>query len=71
MGEGPSYQEQQRGRVQCNQCREEMALGLMVGHMQTQHGRAAKWTRSWEKMSPSKEQWTYRPAFPTAGVPQN
>ena len=36
MGEGPSYRERQRGRVQCTECGEEMALGLLAGHMQTQ-----------------------------------
>ena len=34
-GESPSYQERQKGRVQCKECREDMALGLMAGHMRT------------------------------------
>ena len=44
-GTGPSYQDRQRGRIQCTECGEEMALGLMAGHMQTQHGREAEGRR--------------------------
>ena len=40
-GEGPTYWEQQKGWVQCKDCGEEMALGLMSGHMRTQHRQAA------------------------------
>ena len=40
-GEGHWYRKRQRGQVQCKECEEEMALGLMAGHMQTQNGRAA------------------------------
>ena len=38
-GEGPSYWERQKGRVQCRECGEEMVAGLMAGHTKTQHGR--------------------------------
>ena len=41
-GEGPSYQEQQKGRVQYRECGEEIAYRLMAGHMKTQHGRSAE-----------------------------
>ena len=34
-GEGPSYRERQRRRVQCKECGEEKALGSLVGHMRT------------------------------------
>ena len=41
-GEGPSYRERQKGRVQCRECGEEMAAGFMAGHIKTQHGQAAE-----------------------------
>ena len=34
-GEGSSYRERQKGRVQCKECGEEMALGLMAGNTGT------------------------------------
>ena len=42
MGEGPTYREQQKVRVQCRECGEEMAEKYVVGHTMTQHGRAAE-----------------------------
>ena len=41
VGAGPSYRERQQGRIQCTECREEMALGFLKLHMQTQHGMEA------------------------------
>ena len=41
-GEGTSYRERKKIRVQCRECGEEMAFGSMAGHMRTQHGRAAE-----------------------------
>ena len=41
-GEGPSYQEQQKGRVHRRECRDEMAAGYLAGHRMTQHGLAAE-----------------------------
>ena len=38
IGDGSSYQERQKGRVQCRECGEEMAAGSLVGHIMTQHG---------------------------------
>ena len=64
---GPSYQERQRGRIQCKDFSEEMVLGLLSGHIQTQHGRAEKGIRRWEATSPGKEPRTYRMEFLTAG----
>ena len=37
-GEGPSYRERQKGRVQCREFRQEMAAGLLAGHRTTQYG---------------------------------
>ena len=41
MGAGPSYRERHRGRIQCKECREDMSIGSLEGHMQTHHGREA------------------------------
>ena len=38
-GAGPLYRERQRVRIQCKECREEMALMSLAGHMQTKNGR--------------------------------
>ena len=53
--------------MQCKDYGEEMALGLMAGHMRTLHGRAAEYRRSWEVSPLDEEPWTYRMALPTAG----
>ena len=70
-GEGTSYQEQKRGRVQCNNCSEDMALGSLEGPMRTQHGRAMERISSWEAVPIHDEQQAYRMAFPTAGGPRD
>ena len=70
-GEGPSYQERQRGRVQCKECGEEMAFGSLAGHMRTQHARAMEGRRSWAAAPLGEEPRTYRMAFPTAGGTRN
>ena len=36
--EGPSYQERQKGRVQCSKCGEEMSAGSLAGHGMTRRG---------------------------------
>ena len=36
-GEGTSYRERQKVQVQCRECGEEMAAGLMAGNMKIQH----------------------------------
>ena len=40
MGEGPTYQERQKGQVQCRKYGEDMTAGSLAGHMITQNGRA-------------------------------
>ena len=70
-GEGPSYWERQRVRVQCKYFGEEMGLRFLAGHMQTQHVRAAKGRRIWAATSPGKEPRTYRMDFLTAGGTRN
>ena len=34
-------------QIHCKECGDEMALMLLAGHMQTQHGRAAEGIRRW------------------------
>ena len=46
-GEGPTYRECHKGRVNCRECGEEMTLGSMAINMMTQHGRVAEARRSW------------------------
>ena len=67
MGVGPLYWERHQCRIQCTECGEEMELGLLVVHMQTQHGIKEKDICSWESTAPG-ETHTYMMAFPTAGV---
>ena len=43
-----------------------MAIGSLVGHMETQHERAAEGRRSWSATPPDKEPRTYWMALPTA-----
>ena len=37
-GEGPTYRERHKERVECGECRKEMAAGLLASHRMTQHG---------------------------------
>ena len=70
MGEVPSYQERYRGRVLRKECGEDMELGLLVGHMRMQHGRAVERRRSWAAATLGEELRTTRMAFPTVGGPR-
>ena len=47
MGEGPSYQDWQKGQVQFRECGEEMASVKRAGHRKTQHGKAVEDKWSW------------------------
>ena len=69
--EGPAYRERQKERVQCGECRKEMAAGLLASHRVTQHGRAAEERWSWEASATGSEPQTYQMAFPTKGGPQS
>ena len=46
-----------------------MAFGSLVGHMQTENGRATEGRRHWESMPPGEEPRAYKMAFPTSGGP--
>ena len=66
-GEGPSYQNRQKGRVQCREYGEEMAAGSLVGNSMKQHGRVAEERWIWKNLSAREEPRTYRIAFPSKG----
>ena len=40
-GEGRSYAERQRERIECVECGEYLAVGSMSSHLMTRHGKAA------------------------------
>ena len=48
-----------------------MALGLLAGHMRTQHGKAVEGRLSWEITPLGKEPQTNRMAFLTVEGPRN
>ena len=65
--EGPTYRELQKGRVQCGDCRKEMAAGLLTAHRVTQHGRAVEELWNWEALATGGDLQTYRIALSTMG----
>ena len=66
-GEGPTYQECQKRRVQCGDYGKNMVVRSLAPHRVTQHGRAAEERWSWEDLATGGEPQTYRMAFPTKG----
>ena len=54
-GEGPTYHERQKERVECGDCVKEMAAGLLEAHRMTQHGKAKADKWSWTKVSTGGE----------------
>ena len=70
-GEGPTYRERQKGRVQCGDCGKEMAAGSLVSHRVTQHGQVAEEQWIWEALATGGEPQKYRMAFPTKGEMQS
>ena len=47
-GEGPTYRERQKERVECGECGKEMTAGSLASHRMTQHGKAKEEQWSWE-----------------------
>ena len=70
-GEGHSYREQQKGRVQCREFREDMAAGYLAGHRMTHNGQAAEERRRWKTSATGEEPQTYCMDFPAKGGPQS
>ena len=69
-GEGTSYRDRKKRWVQCREWGEEMAAGLMSGHMKTQHGRAAEERCSCTTLAMGEEPRTYRMDFLVKGGPR-
>ena len=67
-GEGPTYCERQRERVECRDCGKGVAAGLLESHPMIQHGKANSDKWSWtEAATGGGEPHTYRIEFPTKG----
>ena len=57
--------------VKCSECGEEIVVGYLEVHKQTQHGKSALGRLKWETTSPEREPKTYRMEFPTTGGTRN
>ena len=68
-GEGRSYAERQRERVECGECGEVIAVGSMSIHLMTRHGKAAGQRRLWNPQTESGDK-SYSMSFPTKGGPR-
>ena len=66
-GVGPSYQDRQWVQVQCSECREDMALGYLSVHLQTQHGKETVGIQHWGDTASGWELPSYNMNFLTTG----
>ena len=68
-GEGPTYRERKRERVECGDCGKGMAAGSLETHRMVQHGKAkaAKWSWTDADTGGGGKPSTYRIEFPTRG----
>ena len=62
-GEGRSYSERQREQVKCLECGEILAVGSMLSHLMTRHGKTAGRRSLWIPQTESGAK-TYRMSFP-------
>ena len=69
-GEGHSYIERQRDRVECEECGENLAVGYMSSHLKTRHGKVAGQRRQWTTPEEVRVPQEYRMSFPAKGGPQ-
>ena len=69
-GEGKSYREQKRDRVECEECGEHLEVGSLSSHLMTQHGRAAGRRRQWSTPAEGRVPQEYRISFPAKGGPR-
>ena len=67
-GEGNSYKEWQRERVECAECGEQMAVRSMLSHLMTRHRKAAGRRGQWKTQTEDEAQ-VYRMSSPTKGGP--
>ena len=70
-GEGLTYLDRQKGRVQCRDCREDMTVGYLAVHRITQHGLSTEERRIWKTSATGEEPQTYHMAFPAKGGPRS
>ena len=70
-GEGPTYRERQRERVECGECGKEMAAGSLASHSMTHHGQAIEEQWSGEASATGGDPQTYRLALLTKGGPRS
>ena len=78
-GEGPTYQERQKERVECGDSRKEMAAESLTSHQMTQHGKDCTSVESWNKsatgVGETQTYWIYSPTkeetreYPVEGCP--
>ena len=70
-GEGLTFRERKRERVECRYCRKEMAAGSLDSHRMSQHGKARErrwtWTDAAMGGRVGVEPKTYRIEFPKGG----
>ena len=68
-GLGKTYAERQRERVACGECGAVIAVGSMLSHLMTRHGKAATGRHLWA----TQTNWnprTYKMHFPAKGGPR-
>ena len=68
-GEGKSYKEQQRDRMECAECGEQLEVGSMLSHLMTRHGKTAGQRCQWTTHTKAGAQ-VYRMSFLTNGGPR-
>ena len=68
-GEGPTYHERQKERVECGDCGKGMSAGLLEAHWMIQYGKSKEEKWSWTNAATGvgEEPYTYRIEFPTKG----
>ena len=69
-GEGPTYRERQKERVECGDCGKEMVVGSLASHQMTHHAKAKEENCSWNDSAAGGEPRTYWIDFPTKGGPR-
>ena len=69
LGEGPTYCERKKERVECGDCGKEMATGSLEAHKMIQHEKAkeAKWSWTDAATGGGGEPHTYWMELPTKG----
>ena len=68
-GMGRSYAERQREKVECGECGEVLAVGSMLSHLMTRHGKAVERRQRWTPQADGGPR-TYNMSFPEKGGPR-